>query len=293
MATTIQSAFQKFKENLEITGLQKATVATRQKNVREVVEAELEVLDTFLTGSYSRSTMIGPLKESDVDIFVVLSAKYYHNYNGQNGGQAGLLDLVKRALRRTYTKTPDISRNGQAVTVAFTDFVVDVVPGFYRQGGGFLIPDSVSQNWISTDPKKHVDLVSASNVAHNGDLIPLIKMIKAWNKNIGRHFMSFHLEVLALQILEGITISDFPSGVRYFFGKGKELISKQNLDPAGYGGDVGRYINTAEKIMEAMSKFETAYTRALKAEELEARGRTQEAMEFWQKIFGDYFPAYG
>jgi hypothetical protein len=72
--------------------------------------------------------MIAPLSEADVDIFFCLDAKYFQNYNGQNGGPAGLLDAVKRTLLKTYTRTPDISRNGQAVSIRFDDFVVDVVP---------------------------------------------------------------------------------------------------------------------------------------------------------------------
>jgi len=47
MATTIPASFQKLKENLEITGLQKNTVSTRQQNVRDVVAKELTVLDSF------------------------------------------------------------------------------------------------------------------------------------------------------------------------------------------------------------------------------------------------------
>jgi hypothetical protein len=293
MATTIQQSFLKFKQNLEISGLQGATVSTRQQKVREVLEAVLTVEDSFLTGSYSRSTLIGPLKEADVDIFVVLPPDYYYHYNGTNGGQAGLLDWVKRTLRRTYTRTPDISRNGQAVTIRFDDFVVDVVPGFRRQGGGFLIPNSVRKNWLETDPKKHVDLMASSNQRHHGDLVPLVKMIKAWNKSIGKHFHSFHLEVLALQILEGITISDFPSGARYYFDKGRTLITQKNLDPAGYGDDVGAYINTQEKIQEAARKFQLAYDRSLKAEGYARRGNIAAAVEMWVTIFGDYFPAYG
>src|SRR5262245_8990522 len=195
MAATVQSSFQQFRSNLEITGLQSSTVSARQTKVREVLEAGLEVLDTFLTGSYSRSTMIAPLKDADIDIFVVLDVKYYHNYNGQNGGQSGLLDLVKRTLRKTYTSTPDISRNGQAVTIRFVDFVVDVVPGFYRQDGGFLIPNSITKTWLATDPKKHVELMGVSNKAHNGDLVPPCKMIKAWNRSHSSFFRSFHLEV--------------------------------------------------------------------------------------------------
>jgi len=238
--------------------------------------------------------MIAPLSEADIDILVVLNSKYFHHYKeGQNGGQAGLLDLVKRTLRKTYTRTPDIARNGQAVTIRFDDFLIDVVPGFNRQGGGYLIPNSITQSWISTDPKKHVEISTAANNNHNGDLIPLIKMIKAWNKNIDRYFGSFHLEVLAWSILNGVTISNFPSGVRYFLEKGRELVSKQNADPAGYGGDVGSYINSAEKIQEAVGKFQLGYERAVKAEDYERRGYTGEAIEMWRKIFGDYFPAYG
>ena len=292
MATTTNQAFLELKENLEITGLQSSTVSTRQTNVREVVEAELEVLDSFLTGSYARDTMIAPLSEADIDVFVVLKSDYYHQFNGQNGGQAGLLDLVKKTLRKTYTRTPDIGRNGQAVTIRFDDFLIDVVPSFNRQGGGYLIPNSIAQSWISTDPKKHVEISTKANAAHNGDLVPLIKMIKAWNKNIDRHFRSFHLEVLAWSILNGVTISNFPSGVRFFFDKGRELVSKQNPDPAGYSGDVGSYIISVTKIQEAVGKFQLAYERAVKAEAYEQRGQTADAMETWRMIFGDYFPAY-
>lgn len=259
------------------------------------MEAEITLIDpySFLTGSYSRQTLIAPLKEADVDIFFVLDAKYFYHFNGKNGGQAGLLDLVKRTLKKTYTKTPDISRNGQAVTIRFNDFMVDVVPGFKREGGGFLIPNSTNQSWIPTDPKKHVEIFSAANKAHNGDLIPLIKMIKAWNKNHNRYFSSFHLEVIALEALDNVKISDFSSGVRYFFDKGRNLVAQKNLDPAGYGGDIGNYINTPEKIQEATAKFQLAYDRAIKAEDYAKRGYTKDSMDTWSKIFGNYFPMYG
>lgn len=293
MATTVSQSFKQFKDNLEITDLQVSTVSIRQKTVREVIEAGMTVSDSFLTGSYSRSTMIAPLGEADVDILFILDPKYFYHYNGQNGSQAGLLDFVKRTLRNTYTLTPDISRNGQAVTIRFSDFLVDVVPGFDRQGGGYLIANSISQTWISTDPKQHVSMMTVANKAHNNDLVPLVKMLKAWNRNNNKYFRSFHLEVLALQIFERVTISDFSSGARFFFDKGRFLITQQNLDPAGYGEDVGGYINTQAKMQEAAAKFELAYNRAIKAEDHALRGYVKDAIDIWRIILGDYFPAYG
>jgi Second Messenger Oligonucleotide or Dinucleotide Synthetase domain len=294
MATSIEGAFASLKQRLEITDLQGSVVSTRQTKIREVVSNGLETLDSFLTGSYSRSTLIAPLSEADIDVFVVLDPKYFYQYNdGKNGGQAGLLDAVKRTLRRTYTRTPDIARSGQAVTIRFEDFLVDVVPGFNRNGGGYLIANSITQSWISTNPKRHVEISAAANSAHNGDLVPLIKMIKAWNKGLDQYFRSFHLEVLAWAMLDGVEISDFPSGVRFFFDKARDLVTKTNPDPAGYGGDVGNYLNTSEKVQTAVTKLQTAYDRALKAEDFARRGFRRDAVAMWQSVFGEYFPPYG
>jgi hypothetical protein len=292
MAITIFEAFKAFKANLEITSLQGTTVSSRQQNIREAVKNDLDVIDSFLSGSYSRQTLIAPLKQADIDVIVVLDPKYFYHYDGQNGGQAALLDLLKRVLKKTYPTTPDISRNGQAVTIQFTDFAVDVVPSFNRQGGGYLIPNSITQAWLSTDPKKHVQIWSEANRSHSENLVPLIKMLKAWNKTTSNFLSSFHLETIVLQILNNVTISDFPSGARYVFDKGREYVTKKNPDPAGYGDDVGSYLNTEEKVKNAVSRFETAYTRALKAEDLAALGNVYEAVNTWRLVFDDYFPAY-
>ena len=135
MATTISNGFAKLRDNLEISDLQTATVSARQQNVRKAVDLGMSVSDDFLTGSYRRNTMIAPLKKADVDVFVVLNSSHFKQH-----GQQQLLADTKAALRKSY-RTPDISPNGQAVTILFDDFRVDVVPAFHRKGGGYLIPD--------------------------------------------------------------------------------------------------------------------------------------------------------
>ena len=231
--------------------------------------------------------MMAPLAKSDVDIFIVLDSTYF----GANG-QAALLDKVKRALKAKYPSTPDISRNGQAVTITFTDFVVDVVPAFYRQGGGYLIPDSQSKLWIQTDPKEHVRLWSDANRAHGGDLVPLLKMVKAWNRENGLAFRSFHLEALAVQVFNGIAMADHSSNIRFFFDKARSQYQSV-YDPASYGGNLASYISGLQSMMDLNSRLETALKRAQAAEELKGRGKTQDAFEKWKLVFGTYFPAYG
>ncbi len=285
MPTTIDQGFRQLRTNLEITDLQAGTVSTRQQNVRDAISSQLTVKESFLTGSYMRNTMIAPLKEADVDILVVLDATHY-----DQDGHAAILDRVKRALLRTY-RTPDISRNGRAVTISFSDFVVDVVPGFYRQGGGYLIPDSRNKQWIGTDPKKHVALWAETNKTHGGDFVPLVKMLKAWNKTHSQLLNSFHLETLARQVFTNVTISSFPSGVRYFFDKARALIPYSLQDPAGYPGGVGQ--TTQAERDGILSRMETALTRSQAAEGLTANGSIAAAFEKWQLVFDGYFPAYG
>jgi len=290
LPTTISQGFSKLSSNLEITGLQSSTVSTRQTNVRDAVRNDLTTIEDFLTGSYQRSTMISPLKTADVDIFVVLSSSYFEDFKYN---QAGLLDKVKRSIKKTYPNTPDISRNGQAVTISFSDFTVDVVPAFNRSGGGYLIPNSISSSWIATDPKKHISIWSAANSQHSGRLVPLIKMIKAWNKENGQLLTSFHLECLVLKVLTGMTMGTYPKTCRYVFDKLRAQIDLQNLDPAGYGGDVGAYLNTVSKRNDVKSRLTSAYDRAVAAENFEDSGKTSDAYGRWRLVFGNYFPAYG
>lgn len=287
MPRTIAQGYERLKQNLEITDLQGGTVSIRQQNVRAALEDGLTVLDTFLTGSYRRSTMIAPLAEADVDIVAVLDPSYY-----KWDGQAAVLDRVRRVLLKRYPSTPRVSRNGQAVTITFTDFCVDVVPAFHRQGGGYLIPDSIQSQWIATDPKRHVEIWAEANKKHGYMLVPLIKMLKAWNKTHSALLRSFSLEVLTLQILANVTISDYPSGVRYVFDKARTQVRSPVYDPAGYGGNVASYLDSYQKINEVVNRLETAYARAVDAEELDRRGRVEQAFGKWRMIFSDYFPAY-
>lgn len=287
MATTIAASFTKLRQNLEITDLQGSTVSTRQTNVRKAVEKDFTILKSFLTGSYKRSTMIAPLNQADIDIFVVLGPSYYNASK-----PAALLDSVRATLLKTYPETPSISRNGQAVTISFTDFKVDVVPAFNRKGGGFLIPSSRDGRWISTDPTVHETYVTRSNTDHGGAVVPVIKMIKAWNRGISHSFVSFYLELIAVEIFAGVTLSSDPSAVRCFFDKGRERIKTKVKDPARLGEQING-LDTTKTVEGAIGRFQTAYDRAIRAEQFATRGKIADAVTEWRKVFGDYFPAYG
>jgi hypothetical protein len=208
-----------------------------------------------------------------------------------------VLELVKKALLVEYTRTPAISRNGQAVTITFTDFIVDVVPAFVRPwwtwNEGWEICDSGSDSWITTNPKKHVEISATANKAHRGHLVPRIKQLKAWNLAVGEPLRSFHLEALAWSIFgtswmwKNSQSSDWVSA-RYFFDKARAELRSQLHDPAGTGSDVAAYLRGAA-LDSAVSKVTSAYERCIRADKCAKDDDVAGMHKAYGQVFGDYY----
>ena len=279
--------FSTAKRNIEITCLDHRAVVERQANIHAALDHDLNVLGSFLAGSYVNHTMIAPLAAAHVDMFTVLDPRYYYI-----DSEEYLLRKVKRVLTKNYPKTPEIDKFGRAVRIKFTDFTVDVVPAFLRKGGGYLFPNIIDKVWIITDPKTHWRELSDQNLKHNGNLIPIIKMIKCWNRNIGYSFESFYLELTATEIFKNLKIADFPSAMTDFFYHAKTKIRYHASDPAGYNGYAGGFRN-ASSIYESLRIFERAYATAKNADEYAHDNKVELAVGEWQKVFGYCFPFFG
>lgn len=286
MACTVRSGFEGLKRNLEITSIQGTIVSERQQRIRNIVRAEHNVCDDFLAGSYRRSTLIAPLKDADVDIFIVL--------NDQNPlpTPTSLLDKFRRSLIPYYPNST-IRRNGQAVTITFSDFTVDVVPAFCR-GIGYIIPNSYMNNWILTNPKQHVETWRLKNARFNGQLIPVLKMMKAWNRVTGGLFSSFHLESLVLSLSDFVSIdSNYPSVINRLFGQLNNRSDYTIRDPSGYNSNVGEYINQLGRLPKIKQNVKSAFDLTAQALNAEPRGDCITAYACWKGVFGQYFPTYG
>jgi hypothetical protein len=97
---------------------------------------------------------------------------------------------------------------------------------------------------------------------------------------------------LALQIFTNVIINDFQSGLRFFFDKARVAVRGQNLDPAGYGDDIGRYI-TAATVDQAAQKMQGAFNSAVNAEMYGNRGDHKNAIQIWKHLMPNHFPSYG
>jgi hypothetical protein len=220
-------------------------------------------------------------------------------------GPRNVLDAAKRALVTSYPNS-EVSLNGQAITVTFSDFIVDVVPAFEvpwwaLDGECWDICDSGSNTWLRTNPKKHTEWSAELNRRTGGLLVPTVKMLKAWNRNVGSPLRSFHLEVLAWSIFDpgwlpynlwgpGVHMETDPDNVRQFFSEAERRLGRRLPDPARNRGDVGAYLSQSARA-DATSKVKTARDRCRRADALREAGDHAPAIAVYRQVFGDAFPA--
>jgi predicted nucleotidyltransferase len=286
MAHTVRQGFEGLKSKLEITSIQGTTVSERQQRIRSIIRSNYDVCDDFLAGSYQRNTLIAPLKDADVDIFIVLDDRY------STLSPTYLLDKLKSSLIPYYPSSI-VRRNGQAVTITFNDFCIDVVPAFCR-GIAYFIPNSYLSNWILTDPKQHIETWKLRNAQFNGEFVRVLKMMKGWNRETGGLFSSFHLESLILSISDFVPIdSNYPSVINRLFGQLNARSDYTIRDPSGYNSNVGEYINKLGLLRQIKENVKTANELSNQAVAAESRGDGMAAYACWQRIFGRYFPTYG
>jgi hypothetical protein len=152
------------------------------EEVRAFLEADEEYasrhLETFLAGSYRRSTAVKPIK--DVDIIVVTNADY------ETEKPIDVLDELNRILTKKYkTKTFPQRRS---IRIERDLMTLDVVPTVAPNGSSkpLKVPDREQEEWLWTHPKRHIDNAADLNAASRdgdtdrGRFVPTVKLVKKW-----------------------------------------------------------------------------------------------------------------
>ncbi len=286
---TVDDAFAKLKSKLEITQTEQALAARRQNEIRDHMTTRISLKTSFLTGSYARHTKTKKLK--DVDIFLVV---------GDDGPDAGLRDqtpwsvlsCLQGHLADKYTSPPPtIGRRSCTVEFASTDEVpsFDTVLAFERAEGGYWIPDRTCGEWIASDPSIHKAKATAKNAECGGKWIPLVKMIKGFNREWDKPVRpSFLLEVMALDVVRA-PFGRYQDEIVLFLANAAERIDDVWPDPAALGPDVNSSMSEAEKRVAA-GRLRDALAIAERAVDLEDEGKHTAAIAEWRKLFGDRMP---
>lgn len=295
MATTINQAFQEFSSNLELTDRQESLVSTRRQNVVKALREELKLHDEGgkVIGSWDRHTLTRYLHEADVDVMVVL---HYgdNNHWETSDGTIACLDRFRKILDKAYPGTQK-RRDRNCITMKFSEFRLDVVPAFKYIEGYYRIPDSVRKLWVPTNPFDFAQKISAVNKTMGGAFLPLIKMVKAWNRNVGWPIRSIHLESLMYNRYKTYPQGySYPSMLSAFFQALPSYLSTACYDPSmgdrldGYLDSIA--VKTGRQV--AIEKAQAAAAAAKEAYE-DQEHYPSVAINEWKSLMGEFFPSYG
>jgi len=302
MATTISQAFNEFKSKLELSKSFQEKITTHHKAIRDWIESYDPKIETKLIGSLQRKTRIQPRSNDtfDIDILVILGKFHRIATDGSGVSPSDAINKVHKIMKGhgTYEKM-NPSKDYPTVYIKYSDGTkVELVPAYkdfiYEpKGQGYRIPKSYYE-WTFADYDYDAGYISNKNRETGGYLIPTIKMLKAAKRNLFPKMKSYHLEVLAANIIpiivdywknRGYSIS-FPFLVYRFFCIAKDEILKpvkiqgsKSPNADSYSIDKNHLANTFEKICNYCDSL-------IKLDD-------RKAIEGWRKLFGEPFPTYG
>jgi hypothetical protein len=173
--------FKTFLSSLQPGDTDVAAAKAAHEKVREELRTDEESKeahkDTFLSGSYARSTAINDI--NDVDVICVLDLDH------RITEPEVCLAWIQAILARHYKET---KRQGRSVGASAAKGVwLDIVPATLvsADDGPLWIPDREAREWVQTHPKGQIAAGVSKNKATNGYFVQVVKLLKFWRDRLG------------------------------------------------------------------------------------------------------------
>lgn len=295
---TIDQSFQKFLTNLNPTDKQREQIRkTRDSIDAALINDDRIFLNTqkqfsFLTGSYSRKTIIRPI--DDIDLYV----RVHYGKHAEGQSPMSILRLMARAIRRRYSKNTKINVDAPCIVVRFLGYKFEIVPavGYSDNPDLYSIPAPGSKEWIQCYPNVPDKWLSACNYKNNSMFIHLIKMLKQWNRNNKVGLKSFHLELLTEKVFGAVTdIYSYPQGIydwmycvrNWIWGNDYPFV----LEPGKSYDYVDEYLYEKPfRLHVVRKKFDAGLKKAERAWNFYSKSKYPAAKRVWNNMFGPKFP---
>ena len=208
--------------SIEPSPAQKSAASRSHTYLRDVLgtgQFGNRILDSYLSGSYARSTAISPI--DDVDIVIVVDPDGWRaSFWGCNPEPGRILQSFASAIRYRYQQS-SVYVQRRSVRLSLHHLDIDVVPAIEVNGGQYRvqIPDADSGEWITSAPKMHTVISTKINQAQGGRFKPLVKLLKYWNSQLPKtaYLKSFAIETMAARLFHKVNLPTLQEGLRCFF----------------------------------------------------------------------------
>lgn len=294
----IDEAFDEFQRTVN-EDIEKTRLARERRDLfKEALLSEPDVVETFGSGSLSRSTQLKPIH--DVDVVAVYEQDEHPDWGTKGSSAEDALEHIRIQVNRLLGQSKGTHANevrhtllrNHAVKCFLDDpddpeaFTVDVMPALRRPDNTLLIPEQLNTQWVSANPEYLIQCVADHQRAWP-HFRPLARVLKQWRltASVEGRIKSLVMEVLALNCMP--RSGNRSEALKTFFTAAAVRVNEAVWDPAGLCGEIQPDLDRVG-LSVAFSEAADVAERACAAA---ADGDTDGALRLWQEIFGDDFPA--
>lgn len=288
MARTAADGFDTFLGWLTPSAAEREKASSHRASIYAKLNDRFGLYRMFESGSFKHGT--GVSGHSDVDYFASLKSD-------RPSLSSSTLTAVKNALQERFPSTYiHVARPGVVLEFGGGYERVEVIPAYAlaKLSDGsmqFKIP-GVTTEWLDSTPEAHLSYVNESNQKPTkGAAKSLARLAKAWKYYRNVPISSFYLEMRAAAYMREQTYLDWPLDLYYYLNSLKSNGLAAMNDPTGSTGRIEPCSSAANKT-DALSKLDTAVTRASRGKDHYQAGQIKEAFEAWDLLFNGHFPAY-
>jgi len=296
---TVEQSFHKFLTNLNPTDKQRERIQKSRDSIDSLLLNDPKIhLNTrkqisFLTGSYSRNTIIRPI--DDIDLYV----RIHYRKHAEDQSPMSVLRLMAQAIRRRYSGNSKVDVDAPCIVVQFWGYKFEVVPAYGHEEDSDLysVPAPGSKEWMQCYPNVPNKWLSSCNHINDSYFIPIIKMLKHWNRYNKVGLKSFHIELLTSRVFtEQTNIYSYPQGILDWMYCVKSWLDEKDhpfmLEPGKSYAFVDDYLYEKPfRIRVARNRLEKGLKKAQTAWNLYQKGKFKSAKNIWHHMFGSKFPS--
>lgn len=287
MPRSIDEGFRDLLSRLTPSDTESSAAKSHRSSIAQCLQTNFGLLRFVRIGSFGNGTSISGF--SDVDYLACLP----RSVMTQNSSST--LAKVRNVLDARYPFTGVMVRT-PAIVLPFGTLIseqTEVVPADLVETGAFPIYEIAdgSGGWMRTAPDAHNEYVRAINERLGGRAKGLIRLIKAWKYLCNVPISSFYLELRTAKYASSEKAIVFYLDVRNVLVQLLNGGLAHMQDPTGISGYISACASDVA-YAEAVSKLNTAATRAEKAVDAIHAEKLSDAFEWLQLLFGGAFPPY-
>lgn len=288
MPRTIEQGFFDFMPKLVPSQAEVQAGSSHRTSIEACLKANFGLLRFVRIGSLGNGTSIRGF--SDVDYLACLPT------NSLKTKSYNSLYDVRTALDNRFPNT-GVRVNSPAVCVPFGTRASEnheiVIADYVRENNGFKIYEIADGNngWMEVSPDAHNAYVAAVDKRLNGKVKPFIRYVKAWKYSQNVPISSFYLELRAAKYASTEPSIIYSIDIKNFLKSLWDNQLARMQDPMAYSGYIEPCKTDVLK-QDALSKLNTALTRAEKARDAELNQDISGAFSWWNLLFNSNFPSY-